>query len=550
MLERSRRATRERPTAALRGTAKAEGSVELRRATAVTSSKRTAQIHAHNARSHLDAKPGESLYPTLPSLYLCVQFHSILRQPWSPVMQSPKYGRKKPPRTLLFSMPIWACIFALIISPLLLFFFSNPVLTRGAMETRHENKVFWITASALTVGMIISKISSGTKIAWPTHILCFLAFLTFAGVSPSWAFSPELSAVRFAQQLMVVACTILPAILLIERPDMLRPLFLCFAVASILNIIFIASFDTRTIVNGVSIGAGGYFMGKNYVGECAATAMLLSLHEMAHPGHRRIEGIVTAILSVVLLIVANSKTALGLAVIAPLAAAFAVMAKKSMRISPAALVFLAVLGYFLLAAATGFSTNRISYMLYGDSSFTGRQTIWDYAATEIARRPLFGWGYQSFWLVGPDGPSIVNGPGWVKTMPNAHNGYYDTLLEMGYIGLALLYVFLASLLHAIGRIADRDAVRAWCLLSLVFYVMMYNGLESTWMRGFEFLWVMILIVGAETARCLQFIPPIRRRSSRDSRHLGNRPDFPTEALPHSKIGKLKAAVPTSEGRAV
>ena len=48
-----------------------------------------------------------------------------------------------------------------------------------------------------------------------------------------------------------------------------------------------------------------------------------------------------------------------------------------------------------------------------------------------ARRPLLGWGYQSFWLVGPDAPSIVEAPGWVKMMPNAHNGYYDTMLEIG-----------------------------------------------------------------------------------------------------------------------
>jgi hypothetical protein len=55
-----------------------------------------------------------------------------------------------------------------------------------------------------------------------------------------------------------------------------------------------------------------------------------------------------------------------------------------------------------------------------------------------------GWGYQSFWLVGPDAPSIVEAPGWVKLMPNAHNGYYDTMLEMGYIGYALLLTFIIA----------------------------------------------------------------------------------------------------------
>src|SRR5262249_30541360 len=145
-----------------------------------------------------------------------------------------------------------------------------------------------------------------------------------------------------------------------------------------------------------------------------------------------------------------------------------------------------------------FTMNRLSYAVYGDSSFTGRQYIWDFVNFEIARRPLLGWGYQSFWLVGPDGPSVVDAPGWIKTMPNGHNGYYDTILELGYIGFILLLAFITATLHSIGRVMDLDARRGWVLLSLALFVMIYNGLESTWMRSFEFMWVVFLIVAAET----------------------------------------------------
>ena len=157
--------------------------------------------------------------------------------------------------------------------------------------------------------------------------------------------------------------------------------------------------------------------------------------------------------------------------------------------------------------------NRVSYMLYGDSTFTGRTIIWDFAQYEIARRPLLGWGYQSFWLVGPDAPSIVEAPGWVKMMPNAHNGYYDTMLEMGYVGYALLVTFIIATLHAVGRVVDRDPARAWLVLSLALYVIFWNYLESLWMRGFEFLWVVFLIVAAEIGRYWQPLPLAERRSS-------------------------------------
>jgi exopolysaccharide production protein ExoQ len=179
--------------------------------------------------------------------------------------------------------------------------------------------------------------------------------------------------------------------------------------------------------------------------------------------------------------------------------------------------------YAVWSSVSSFNMNRLSFMLYGDSTFTGRTIIWDFAQLKIASRPLLGWGYQSFWLVGPDAPSIVDAPGWVKMMPNAHNGYYDTTLEMGYIGYTLLVIFIIATLHAIGRVADRDPARAWLVLSLALYIILWNYLESLWMRGFEFLWVVFLILAAEIARYWQPFPLTRAVSgSRTPRpgHLG------------------------------
>jgi exopolysaccharide production protein ExoQ len=174
-----------------------------------------------------------------------------------------------------------------------------------------------------------------------------------------------------------------------------------------------------------------------------------------------------------------------------------------LRISPALILLSIPFCYAILSSISNFNMNRVSYMLYGDSTFTGRTIIWDFAEYEIARRPLLGWGYQSFWLVGPDAPSIVEAPGWVKMMPNAHNGYYDTMLEMGYVGYALLVTFITATFHAAGRLIDRDPTRGWLVLTLALYVIFWNYLESLWMRGFEFLWIVFLIVAAEIGRYWQ-----------------------------------------------
>jgi O-antigen ligase len=217
-------------------------------------------------------------------------------------------------------------------------------------------------------------------------------------------------------------------------------------------------------------------------------------------------GIIVIGVAISLIFASDSKTALGLALVTPFLAGLTLIAAKKMRLSPAIILLSIPLCYAALSSVSNFNVNRLSYILYGDSTLTGRTIIWDFASSEIALRPLLGWGYQSFWLVGPDAPSVVDAPGWVKDMPNSHNGYYDTTLEMGYVGYYLLVIFIIATLHATGRLAYRDGARAWLVLSLALYIICFNYLESLWMRGFEFLWVVFLIIAAEIGRYLQPLP--------------------------------------------
>jgi exopolysaccharide production protein ExoQ len=106
-------------------------------------------------------------------------------------------------------------------------------------------------------------------------------------------------------------------------------------------------------------------------------------------------------------------------------------------------------------------------------------------------------------------------------MPNAHNGYYDTMLEMGYVGLALLIIFIVATLHAIGRVADRDPARAWLALSIALFVILYNFLESLWMRGFEMVWVVFAIVAVEIGRYWQPFPLTRAAHGSRTTRLGS-----------------------------
>lgn len=416
-------------------------------------------------------------------------------------------------------VPVAGFLFSMIGFPLLQLL--NPDDLHGTLTgtaPRPEVRLFWIPVALTTVLLIAQNRSRLSRLAWPPHIIWLAAYLAFAGASVVWAVRPESTLIRFILQSMIVTSMVLPTMLTAQKTDIVRALFLCCALGLFLNVPFVLS-GTATYANtGVIveyIGSPGYFSFKNYLGEFAALGLLLSLSEILHRGGRRIFGIACAAIAMYLIIVSQSKTALAMALIAPGLAWMALLARKTFRVSAAVVLSLIPLGYTVLSRVSHYNIYLLSYKLYGESTLSGRAYIWGFVENEIARKPLFGWGYESFWLV-PDSPAMSGGAGWIGTMPNGHNGYYDTKLALGYIGFGLLIGFIFSTIHALGRVADRNFSRAWILLSVALYVILHNLLESIWMNSFEMLWLVFLVVAAEAARYWQLLPS-RRRNRRPSR---------------------------------
>jgi O-antigen ligase len=403
---------------------------------------------------------------------------------------------------------ILAIAYVIIVSNLLAVIFPQPFLgtsvverLQSTMTPRSENKIFWPALVVISVVLAMQR-SRLVKINWPPHIIWLLAYLAFCGLSVLWAFRPEFAFTRFVLQVMIIV-SIIPAVMLADRTtDIMRGVFLCFAVASIINVFFVINqrpfFDNIT---GEIVGYPGYFSFKGLLGECAAITFLLSLHELLYPGRRRALGIIVAVIAVSLIFPSHSKGSLGIAIIAPCLAGIVLIVGKKLRVSPAIVLLPVSLFYGVLTHIPGLNLlNRMSWYLLGNYTFSGRTHIWDFVNNELERRPLLGWGFNSFWQVGPDGPSIVEGPGWIKEMPSGHSGYWDVMLELGYVGYPFLIIFIFATLHALRRVADRDLRRAWLLLSLALFVIITNMIESVWMRGQDMQWVLFLIVVAEIGR--------------------------------------------------
>src|SRR2546425_1244841 len=126
-----------------------------------------------------------------------------------------------------------------------------------------------------------------------------------------------------------------------------------------------------------------------------------------------------------------------------------------------------------------------------DSTLTGRTALWsDLLKTNL--NPLFGTGFESFWL-GPRLQELWSIYWW---HPNeAHNGYLEVFLNLGWMGVGLLALVMVTgyrnVLSTFRR--DRDAGR----LRLAYFVvtLIYNFTEAGF-RMMNPVWIFFLLTTA------------------------------------------------------
>jgi O-antigen ligase len=128
-----------------------------------------------------------------------------------------------------------------------------------------------------------------------------------------------------------------------------------------------------------------------------------------------------------------------------------------------------------------------------DATFTGRTPIWNLVKAHIALHPLTGTGYGAFW-VGPfdTSPSYE----FVRRLyfypAEAHNGYLDIVLDLGYLGLVLLGGFIVRYFVLSIRLMKVDRPQALLYLSLMLYFLLANLTESSWLTtGPNPNWMMV-----------------------------------------------------------
>ncbi len=130
-----------------------------------------------------------------------------------------------------------------------------------------------------------------------------------------------------------------------------------------------------------------------------------------------------------------------------------------------------IIGLGIITPFVGGSTVTAFTSTVGrDATLTGRTDIWAGLLPEVMRQPLFGDGFGSFWTQ----MRIME-----HHIGEAHNGYLEVCLGLGFVGLALIGMFLLSSTRKAATLLNRDY--DWATLCLCFLVMaaIHNISESS-----------------------------------------------------------------------
>lgn len=389
-------------------------------------------------------------------------------------------------------------IAALLLTALFVSF--EPFQTEFTGSAAQGNAVNQLGYSALALLAIL-----GFATVTPGHALAALLRPVWIGMAGWLLFSTLQSPTpdaAFRAVLFTLAAMVAMAGVLCIAPDV-RAFRMVLAVAALavlgLSYFGVIAMPARAIhdASGPEAQHAGLWRGiyshKNIAGPVMAMWFFAGLYLLR--SRMMLLGGVIAVLSAVFVANTGSKTTL---VLMPAVAALVIVGRLvGGRVLPVLIISAALVGMALLTLGAVLSPvlyDLLQWILPG-TTFTGRLDLWRFALTLLDGRGWTGWGFESFWAT----PAVLHAEpsfelSWdPRGSVNAHNGYLDLAITLGWPGLALavgaLILFpLADFARVRDGSSERQRLADFFLMVLAF-VLLNAFLESFFFSRANPVWM-------------------------------------------------------------
>ena len=226
--------------------------------------------------------------------------------------------------------------------------------------------------------------------------------------------------------------------------------------------------------------------------------------------------------------ITNSKTPLAGLILAALV--FMSLGRHTIKRYFGVYLFVCILMFVVLETGLNFSEMVVT-SLGRDQTFSGRTDLWK-VLFRMDTSPIFGYGFESFWL----GDRVKYFPNlWYFTPNQAHNGYIELYLNLGWVGLMFAagvivscYVKLRKMVTIGAEMTDR-VMFARIGMAFLAAFLAYNYTEAAF-KSMHFLFVMFLLFSIkspepqkQTARSSPFVFPESAQKVSRLSSVGNMP---------------------------
>jgi exopolysaccharide production protein ExoQ len=255
-----------------------------------------------------------------------------------------------------------------------------------------------------------------------------LAAVSLLLLSVLWSVDPGMTMRRGTAYLFVM----IGAVAIVETFDndtLMRLTSTACALSAVASIALFFTFSQGDQFRGV-------FAHKNMLGQAMVPGVLASLHGMKRG--RQVRSLCAAAVCTTAAFMSRSSTSmLAIGTVVVVRVLGTLYAKEGM---PRAVGIFSALALLPVLALVATDPGWMFDLLGKDQTLTGRTNLWPFVIDCIAERPMLGWGYLAFWSPSnPRAGRISDAVGW--SVPEAHNGILDFLVQIGVIGTAL-FVFL------------------------------------------------------------------------------------------------------------
>jgi exopolysaccharide production protein ExoQ len=162
---------------------------------------------------------------------------------------------------------------------------------------------------------------------------------------------------------------------------------------------------------------------------------------------------------------------------------------------------LAALTLLVVAELTFGISGRFSETLGRGSGLSGRTLLWE-ALLGLHTNPILGTGFESFWL--GKRPEQLEGIFWF--IPNeAHNGYLETYLTLGLIGVFLLLGLFVATFRKIRLELFRNFGWGRYRLGLLAAIILYNWTEAAF-KTLNPIWFVFFLIALDYPRAYLTVP--------------------------------------------